>query len=66
MGAVDELNAALGVVRTELARGGTAPADLEPLVARVQHRLFDLGAELATPNATERGTNLVNDAHVAE
>jgi cob(I)alamin adenosyltransferase len=66
MGSVDELNAALGVVRTELVRGGTAPADLEPLLARIQHRLFDLGAELATSNATGRGMNLVNDAHVGE
>jgi cob(I)alamin adenosyltransferase len=65
MGTVDELNATLGVVRMELARGGTAPADLDPLLAQMQHRLFDLGAELATPNPTGSGTNLVNDAHVA-
>jgi cob(I)alamin adenosyltransferase len=65
MGTVDELNAALGVVRMELSRSGTAPADLEPLVSQVQHRLFDLGAELATPNPAGHGTNLVNDSHVA-
>ncbi|HUK66280.1 MAG TPA: cob(I)yrinic acid a,c-diamide adenosyltransferase [Anaeromyxobacteraceae bacterium] len=43
-GAVDELNAALGVVR---ARG--APPELEPLLALVQEHLFTLGALLATP-----------------
>ena len=49
IGAVDELNAAVGVVRAELTRGGTAPADVDELLARVQHQLFNLGAELATP-----------------
>lgn len=66
MGAVDELNAAIGVARMELARSGTSPAELESLLARVQHRLFDLGAELATPNSAGRGTDLVTDAHVTE
>ncbi len=65
IGSVDELNAALGVVRMELARSGTAPADLDTLLAQMQHRLFDLGAELATPNPTGHGTKLVSDAHVS-
>jgi cob(I)alamin adenosyltransferase len=43
-GAVDELNAALGVAR---ARGGDA--DLDALLAAVQDQLFAVGAELATP-----------------
>jgi cob(I)alamin adenosyltransferase len=43
-GAVDELNAALGVVRAE-----RPPADLDAALARAQSELFDLGAELATP-----------------
>lgn len=43
-GAVDELNAALGVAR---ARG--AGPDLEPALAAAQERLFTIGAELATP-----------------
>lgn len=45
-GAVDELNAQLGLART-IARD----RDLEELFDRLQHRLFDLGAELATPKA---------------
>lgn len=48
----------------ELARGGTAPADVDPLLAQVQHRLFDLGAELATLRPDQRGTSLVRDQHV--
>jgi cob(I)alamin adenosyltransferase len=43
-GAVDEVNAALGVAR---ARGGDAEVDA--LLAEVQDRLFTIGAELATP-----------------
>jgi cob(I)alamin adenosyltransferase len=43
-GAVDELNAALGVAR---ARGGDA--DLDALLAPAQDHLFAVGAELATP-----------------
>jgi cob(I)alamin adenosyltransferase len=43
-GAVDELNAALGVAR---ARGGDL--ELVRLVAEAQDRLFTIGAELATP-----------------
>lgn len=43
-GAVDELNAHLGAVRAQ-----TADADTAELLDEVQHRLFDFGAELATP-----------------
>ena len=32
---------------------------------RVQHQLFNLGAELATPQPAAHGTNLVRDADVA-
>jgi len=65
LGAIDEANAALGIVRMELTRGGTAPAGLDELLAQVQHQLFDLGAELATPRPAERGTELIRDVHVA-
>lgn len=66
MGTVDELNASLGVVRAELARGGTAPPDLDPLLARLQHQLFDLGAELATPAPRPGKTATLTDEHVAQ
>jgi len=47
MGSVDELNAALGLVRLQ------ADAEGARLLARIQNDLFDLGADLAVPQATE-------------
>ena len=48
-GDVDELNATLGVA----IAAGMDPA-LAPALARIQSRLFDLGASLATPDAAHR------------
>jgi cob(I)alamin adenosyltransferase len=45
-GAVDELNAVVGLVRLETA----ADPILDPILARIQNDLFDLGADLATPD----------------
>jgi len=47
-GEVDELNAALGVVRA-----GVEDPELERHLARVQDELFCVGAELATPRAAK-------------
>jgi cob(I)alamin adenosyltransferase len=47
-GDVDELNSALGMAREELAEG-----DLRSLIDSFQSELFDLGAELATPDAAQ-------------
>ena len=44
-GTVDEANAAIGAARLSTA----ADATLDPILARVQNDLFDLGADLATP-----------------
>ena len=44
-GAVDETNACLGLVRLH-TQGDTI---LDPMLARAQNELFDLGADLATP-----------------
>jgi cob(I)alamin adenosyltransferase len=52
-GVVDELNAVLGLVRTALV-GSAAAGTLLPIVARVQNELFNLGAELATPDPDRR------------
>jgi cob(I)alamin adenosyltransferase len=54
IGAVDELNSALGVLLAE-----ELPADLRDLATGVQHELFDLGGELALP-----GHGLIGQAHV--
>ena len=43
-GAVDELNAALGVVLA-----GSCPDDVRAVLVRVQNELFDLGADLSVP-----------------
>src|SRR4051812_41760945 len=50
-GAVDETNACLGLVRLHTA----GQAELDAMLARIQNELFDLGADLATP---ERGKPL--------
>jgi len=47
IGDVDETNAALGIVRMELGRSGGVMAGLDGELGEIQHRLFDLGAELA-------------------
>ena len=52
-GTVDELNATVGMVRAALARSKAKKA-LDGILARVQNELFDLGAELATPDAERR------------
>jgi cob(I)alamin adenosyltransferase len=43
-GAVDELNAALGVVLAS-----DCPDELQPTLARIQNELFDVGADLSVP-----------------
>ncbi|MFC0634138.1 cob(I)yrinic acid a,c-diamide adenosyltransferase [Brevundimonas balnearis] len=44
-GAVDELNAVLGLARLHAG----ADAELDAMLGRIQNELFDLGADLATP-----------------
>lgn len=51
-GTVDETNACVGMARLET---GKAPGlhDLDSMLARIQNDLFDLGADLATPDKGE-------------
>ncbi len=58
-GDIDELNAVLGLARAE-----SLPDEIDALVERIQHDLFSLGAELATPNPEAHGTKLVSNADV--
>jgi len=51
-GAIDETNSAIGMARIAL---GDDPAGLDPVLARIQNDLFDLGADLATPADSPRG-----------
>ena len=46
-GTVDELNAVLGLARLH------AEGEMDETLARIQNELFDLGAELATPETGE-------------
>ncbi|HEU4798433.1 MAG TPA: cob(I)yrinic acid a,c-diamide adenosyltransferase [bacterium] len=59
-GAVDELNAHLGVARSMVVQ-----PDLEEVINRIQHRLFDLGAELATPPVKEGAAPAITDQEVS-
>src|SRR5688572_29967420 len=52
-GTIDEVNATLGLVRTALEASAAGP-HLAPIIARVQNELFNLGAELATPDVERR------------
>jgi len=65
IGSVDEVNAALGIVRVELSRGGDAPEGLDEEIGEIQHRLFDLGAELAASSAGEVRAGALGESHVA-
>jgi cob(I)alamin adenosyltransferase len=49
-GTVDELNAALGLARLHTA----ADATLDAMLARIQNDLFDLGADLCTPERPDK------------
>ena len=63
-GSIDETNAAIGVARLSTAGDGA----LDPILARVQNDLFDLGADLATPpaaNEAERPRLRIIDGQVA-
>lgn len=66
-GAVDELNSVLGIVR---CFNGEKPSDprrdgLDEILAAIQQRLFDLGAELAThPRDRYEGQVLIGDPDV--
>lgn len=44
MGAVDELNSTIGLIRTE-----ALPDDIAAVLSDIQHNLFDLGGELSIP-----------------
>lgn len=57
-GTIDELNAALGLVRSH-----GLPEDLDGQLAARQHELFALGAELAAESPIQPKTPLLDDRH---
>ena len=48
-GTVDEANAVIGLVRVEILRTPDSDDTLDPALNRIQNDLFDLGADLCTP-----------------
>ena len=52
-GDVDELNAAIGLARAELSQALPAVEAIDLILVRLQHQLFNLGAELATASTSE-------------
>jgi len=64
-GEVDELNSVLGVVRTGQL-GKDAPDAFDALLATIQSRLFDVGAELANAKGKDMGIPLVNDYDITQ
>jgi len=66
VGTVDELNAALGVALAELTRPSNTRTTAEAVVIAMQHQLFKLGAELATPEPALHGTNLIQESDVVD
>jgi cob(I)alamin adenosyltransferase len=56
IGAVDELNSLVGLVNSE-----SLPGDIAGLLTRIQHQLFNLGGELASP-----GRPLITAMHVQQ
>jgi len=53
IGDVDEANSAIGVARAALG-----PGDFSVMLARIQNDLFDLGADLATPEGIDGALRL--------
>src|SRR5262245_1721610 len=60
IGDVDELNALLGVCRSH----DNPPADIKKILSELQHELFALGADLATPLDSKAKISRMNAAHV--
>lgn len=48
-GTIDELNSVLGTVRAD-----NTDEEIDSILSQVQHRLFELGADLATPRSTSK------------
>lgn len=59
-GEVDELNSVLGMVRAT-----SPPEEIDAVLVRVQHELFSVGAELATPDPEAQHTRVIGPEHVS-
>jgi len=60
-GTVDELNAAIGTARSaELGDIGDTQLEM------IQHALFAIGAELATPEPDDHSMRIISNAHIGQ
>jgi cob(I)alamin adenosyltransferase len=59
-GTVDELNSVLGIVRAQAIE-----SDIDALLRQIQNELFDLGAQLATPDPIAHHTSLIGPPQIA-
>ena len=60
-GTVDELNATIGMARA----AGISPT-IDHQLQQIQHALFSIGAELATPEPGQHELHIVDEAHVQQ
>ena len=60
-GDIDELNAAIA-----LARSASLPPEIDRLLERIQHELFAVGAELATPDPVAHRTRWIGTSHIQQ
>lgn len=58
-GTVDELNAAIG-----LARAAEISEVIDRQLDCIQHELFSIGAELASPNPETHDLRIISDSHI--
>ncbi|MBM4109989.1 MAG: cob(I)yrinic acid a,c-diamide adenosyltransferase [Phycisphaerae bacterium] len=67
-GTVDELNAVVGLCASACEPARSFDARLLVMFGQIQSRLFDIGADLATPEGARQQSKIVriNDAHVRE
>jgi cob(I)alamin adenosyltransferase len=67
-GTVDELNAFIGLAMAACRRSNPFEARLLEIFAEAQSRLFDIGADLATPEGANNSSKIVRieESHVAE
>ena len=67
-GTIDELNAVLGLVLSACDPAHTFEKRLHAIVGAIQSRLFDIGADLATPEGAKQQSKIhrIDTADVAE
>lgn len=58
-GTVDELNAVIGLARSE-----ELPVEIDTLLATIQNALFAVGAELATIDPLAHGTHMIGESDI--